>query len=136
MGQGSGHRVDERGELLNLRIILSWWIVNGGWLVVDFGLWTKQVFFVRIILVDCYCWMVDERSNLLKDHLGYSDDHGLHYEADDHHYNCQLREFKLHWIEEPTNPDDVLAHQAIAQVDDFQKFQFLVSLPLYLGSRP
>jgi len=27
----------------------------------------------------------------------------------------QLREFKLHWIEEPTNPDDVLAHQAIAQ---------------------
>ena len=28
----------------------------------------------------------------------------------------QLREFKLHWIEEPTNPDDVLAHQAIAQV--------------------
>ena len=27
-----------------------------------------------------------------------------------------MREFKLHWIEEPTNPDDVLAHQAIAQV--------------------
>merc|ERR1719220_1784802 len=27
----------------------------------------------------------------------------------------ELREFKLHWIEEPTNPDDVLAHQAIAQ---------------------
>ena len=66
-------------------------------------------------------WMVDERSNLLKDHLGYCDDHGLHYEADDRHHDHQLREFKLHWIEEPTNPDDVLAHQAIAQVDNIQK---------------
>ena len=71
--------------------------------------------------MDCDWWMVDERSNLLKDHLGYCDDHGLHYEADDRHHDHQLREFKLHWIEEPTNPDDVLAHQAIAQVDSFQK---------------
>ena len=77
-----------------------------------------------------------ERSYLIEDHIGRSDDHDLQYEADDRHYDHQLREFKLHWIEEPTNPDDVLAHQAIAQVDDFQKFQFLVSLPLYLGSRP
>ena len=80
----------------------------------------KQVFFVRIILVDCDWWMVVD-GNLLKDHLGHSDDHGLHCEADDRHYDRQLREFKLHWIEEPTNPDDVLAHQAIAQVDNIQK---------------
>ena len=60
-----------------------------------------------------------ERSYLIEDHLGHSDDHDLQYEADDHHHNCQLREFKLHWIEEPTNPDDVLAHQAIAQVHIF-----------------
>ena len=71
--------------------------------------------------MDCDWWMVDETSNLLEDHLGHSDDHGLHYEADDHHHDHQLREFKLHWIEEPTNPDDVLAHQAIAQVDNIQK---------------
>ena len=62
-----------------------------------------------------------ESSYLIEDHTGHSDDHGLHYEADDHHHDCQLREFKLHWIEEPTNPDDVLAHQAIAQVDIFFK---------------
>ena len=82
--------------------------------------------------------MFDETSFLLEGHFGYSDDHGLHREADDRHheYDRQLREFKLHWIEEPTNPDDVLAHQAIAQVDDFQKLQFLVSLSLFLGSRP
>lgn len=27
----------------------------------------------------------------------------------------QLEEYKLHWIEEPTNPDDILAHRDIAQ---------------------
>ena len=66
-------------------------------------------------------WMFDETSFLLEGHFGYSDDHGLHREADDRHheYDRQLREFKLHWIEEPTNPDDVLAHQAIAQVHIF-----------------
>ena len=30
----------------------------------------KQVFFVRIILVDCEWGTVDERSKLLEDHLG------------------------------------------------------------------
>ncbi len=28
----------------------------------------------------------------------------------------QLAEFKLLWIEEPTSPDDVLGHKAIAEV--------------------
>merc|ERR1712110_121492 len=54
----------------------------------------------------------------------------------------QLREFKLHWIEEPTNPDDVLAHQAIAQVLAFVGGVFVVALVVvveksgfaYLGS--
>ena len=38
-----------------------------------------------------------------------------------------MREFKLHWIEEPTNPDDVLAHQAIAQVLAFVGGVFVVA---------
>ena len=28
----------------------------------------------------------------------------------------QLAEFKLYWIEEPTNPDDVLGHKAVSEV--------------------
>lgn len=31
----------------------------------------------------------------------------------------QLAEFKPKWIEEPTSPDDVLGHAAIAKVGEF-----------------
>ena len=30
-----------------------------------------------------------------------------------------LAEFKPHWIEEPTSPDDILGHLAISKVDPY-----------------
>ena len=38
VGQGSGHRVDERGKLLEDQFVLvdcEWWIVGGGFWIVD-----------------------------------------------------------------------------------------------------
>ena len=59
---GRAQAIEWMKEVNFLRIILFWWIVNGGWLVVDFGLW---MFYERgklledqFVLVDCEWWII------------------------------------------------------------------------------
>ena len=41
----------------------------------------------------------------------------------------QLAMFKPDWIEEPTSPDDILGHAAIAKV----KYKFVYDIVIYLS---
>eukprot|EP00118_Oscarella_pearsei_P004590 m.19902 g.19902 ORF g.19902 m.19902 type:complete len:488 (+) comp27926_c0_seq2:332-1795(+) len=68
----------------------------------------KEVGWDKIIMVDAnQRWDVDEAIQYMKN-VGVSFRCGFCYPG-----FSQLAHFKLHWIEEPTSPDDVLGHAAI-----------------------